>query len=141
DGVGGTRTASYPSVSIANGAPSGAGATNEIVLSWSDAAAGLNHERAVVLTSRDGGLTWSRAVNAAQSGDRPDQPAVAISPSGRDVYVTYDAFLTPWQSTTSAPRRVQGVVRHAPVSATGVIGAWTTLHRGAIGDARGTVRA
>ncbi|GAA1579067.1 hypothetical protein GCM10009789_35950 [Kribbella sancticallisti] len=65
---------------------------------------------------------------------RPEanQPAVAISPDGADVYLTYNAFLTPWQSTTAAPRPMLGVVRHANSS----IGPFTTLHRGASGDAR-----
>ena len=38
------------------------------------------------------------------STDRPDFPAIAISPDGGDVYVTYMSFLQPWQSTTALPR-------------------------------------
>jgi hypothetical protein len=35
---------------------------------------------------------------------------------------------------------MQGVVRHAGVGAAGAISGWSTLHRGAVGDARGTTR-
>jgi hypothetical protein len=140
DGYAGTRTDSFPSLSIANGAPSGSGATNTLVLAWTDARAGLNHEQALVQTSADQGLSWSTPVNATQSGDRPDNPAVAISPTGSDLYLVYNAYLQPFQETTANPRRMQGVVRHADVGAGGVVGGFTTLHRTAVGDARGTTR-
>ena len=138
DGFAGTRTDSFPSLSIANGAPTGAGATNTLVLTWPDGA--LNQEQALVQTSSNQGVTWSAPVNAAQAGDRPDNPAVAISPTGTDVYLVYNGYLQPFQTTTADPRRMQGVVRHADVGAGGVLGAFTTLHRGAVGDARGTTR-
>ncbi len=138
DGFAGTRTDSFPSLSIANGAPTGAGATNTLVLTWPDGA--LNQEQALVQTSTDRGVTWSTPVNAAQAGDRPDNPAVAISPTGTDVYLVYNGYLQPFQTTTANPRNMQGVVRHADVGAGGTLGAWSTLHRGAVGDARGTTR-
>jgi hypothetical protein len=138
DGFAGTRTDSFPSLSIANGAPTGAGATNTLVLTWPDGA--LNHEQALVQTSTNQGVTWSTPVNAAQAGDRPDNPAVAISPTGTDLYLVYNAYLQPFQTTTANPRNMQGVVRHADVGAGGTVGGWSTLHRGAIGDARGTTR-
>jgi hypothetical protein len=134
----GTRTDSFPSLSIAYGAPTGAGATNTLVLTWPDGA--LNHEQALVQTSTNQGVTWSTPVNAAQAGDRPDNPAVAISPTGTDLYLVYNAYLQPFQTTTANPRNMQGVVRHADVGAGGTVGGWSTLHRGAIGDARGTTR-
>jgi hypothetical protein len=134
DGVAGARTNSFPSVDIANGAPTGAGAPNTIVLTWPDARLGLNHEQALVQRSTDQGATWSTPVNGAEAGDRPDFPAIAIAPDGTDVYLVYMGFLDPWRSTTSEPRRMQGVVRHA----TGTLTGWTTLHRGAVGDARGS---
>jgi hypothetical protein len=140
DGYAGTRTDSFPSLSIANGAPTGADATNTIVLTWPDATNGLNHEEALVQTSADGGGTWSAPVNAAQAGDRADNPAVAISPDGTDIYLVYNAYLDPFQTTTANPRRIQGVARHADIGAGGVLGAFTTLHRAAVGDARGTTR-
>jgi hypothetical protein len=140
DGFAGTRTDSFPSLGVANGAPSGAGATNTLVLTWPDARAGLNHEQALVRTSTDRGLAWSAASDATQAGDRPDNPAVAISPTGSDVYLVYNGYLQPFQTSTANPRNMQGVVRHADVGAGGALSAWSTLHRGAVGDARGTTR-
>ena len=139
DGLAGTRTDSFPSLGIANGAPTGTGATNTLVLAWTDARAGLNHEQALVQTSTNQGLSWSAPANAAEAADRPDNPAVAISPTGSDLYLVYDAFLQPFQTTTANPRRMQGVVRHANLAG-GTVGAWSTLHRAAVGDARGTTR-
>ena len=138
DGFAGTRTDSFPSLSIANGAPTGTDATDTLVLTWPDGA--LNHEQALVQTSVDHGLTWSAPVNAAEAGDRPDNPAVAISPNGTDLYLVYNAYLDPFQRTTANPRRMQGVARHADVGAGGAVGSFTTLHRAVVGDARGTTR-
>jgi hypothetical protein len=138
DGFAGTRTDSFPSLGIANGAPTGGDATNTLVLTWPNGA--INQEQALIQTSADGGATWSAPVNAAQAGDRPDNPAVAISPDGTDIYLVYDAYLQPFQTTTANPRRMQGVTRHADVGPGGVLGGFTTLHRGAVGDARGTTR-
>jgi hypothetical protein len=140
DGLAGTRTDSFPSLGIANGAPTGAGATNTLVLTWPDARNGLNHEQALVQTSTNQGLTWSTPVNAAVASDRPDNPAVAISPTGSDLYLVYNGYLQPFQTTTANPRNMQGVVRHADVGAGGAVGGWSTLHRAAVGDARGTTR-
>ena len=133
DGVAGARTNSYPSVDVANGAPTGSDATDRIVMTWADAHSGLNHEHARVQYSDDAGQTWSNPVNAEETGDRPDFPAIAISPDGANVYLTYMAFLTPWQTSTAAPRPMQGVVRH-----TTNLTVWSTLNRGALGDARGS---
>ncbi len=138
DGIAGARTWSVLSVDIANGAPTGLDATDEMVMTWSDGRKGLNHEEALVRTSTNGGLDWSPAVAVQQSGDRPDFPAIAISPNGTDVDLTYDAFLAPWRHTTSTSRPMLGVVRHAAVSRGGAVGAFTTVHRGQIGDARGS---
>lgn len=143
DGVAGARTDSFPSVDIANGAPSGTDATNQIVLTWSDgptpiAGSGGANERVLVRSSLDRGETWSAPINAALPTDRPNFPAIAISPDGRDVYITYNNFLQPWQPTTASPRLMQGVVRHADVAPDGAIGTWTDLHRGPTGDARGS---
>ncbi len=135
DGVTGARTDSFPSVDIANGAPTGAGASNVIALTWSDARAGLNNEQALVQLSGNRGTSWTSPVNAAQSGDRPDFPAVALAPGGSELYVVYDGFTTPFQTTTHSARLFGGVVRAAPLSGT-TLGAFTTLHRGTQGDSR-----
>jgi hypothetical protein len=132
DGVAGSRTDVFPSIDIANGAPTGAGATNEIVVAWSDDSAGTNNEQTYVVHSSNGGNSYTGRTAASQAGDRANQPAVAISPDGKDVYLTYNAFLAPWQTTTAAARPMLGVVRHADSST----GPYTTLHRGEQGDAR-----
>jgi hypothetical protein len=143
DGVAGARDGSFPTVDIANGAPTGAGATNELVLAWSngptpsDTSGGPN-EQVRILYSRNGGNSWTSGGVASPASDRPDFPAIAISPNGHDAYVTYMNFLQPWQSTTAAPRLFQGVVRHADVAANGSIGAWSDLNRAPTGDARGS---
>jgi len=140
DGVAGARTDVFPSNDIANGAPTGADATDEIVVTWSDNRTTatnttplLNNEKAYLSRSTNGGNSYSGAVPVSSAGDRANQPAVAIAPDGGDVYVTYNAYLAPWQSTTANPRPMLGVVNYvAPNNAV------TSLHRGATGDARGS---
>jgi hypothetical protein len=143
DGVAGNRNGTFPTADIANGAPTGAGATNEIVVTWTDgpthtsASPGPN-ERLVVAYSTNRGNSFTFTRDAAPATDRPDYPAIAISPSGRDVWVGYNAFLQLWQTTTAAPRLMQGVVRHATVGAGGAPTGWSDAHRGPTGDARGS---
>jgi hypothetical protein len=133
DGVAGARTNTFPSIDIANGAPTGSDATNEIVVTWSDDSAGQNDEKAYLVRSIDGGYTYSTKTVVSTDGDRANQPAVAIAPDGGDVYVTYNAFLAPWQSTTDDPRPMLGVVNHVDEN-----DSVTPLHRGTEGDARGS---
>jgi hypothetical protein len=138
DGIAGERVdlAAAPSVDIANGRPTGRGATDEIFLSWADGRAGLNHEQLMLTWSVDGGRTWAspRAVPLAP-GDRPFYPATAVSPDGRDLYLVYNAFTTPYRANTTEPRGLVGVVLHADVTGRAP-GAFGELHRSATGDPR-----
>ena len=141
DGVAGARDGTFPTADVANGAPTGADATDEIVVAWqngttpSDTAPGPN-EAVKLAYSTNGGNSWAFVANAADSGDRPNFPAVAISPDGTDVYLTYNAFHVPWQSTTADPRPMNSVVRHADVGAGGAPGTFDPLFTGPLGDAR-----
>jgi len=138
DGIAGARNdlAFAPSVDIANGAPTGTDATNQIVLTWADGRQGLNHEQLLLMTSTDGGASFSGPTAVPlTSGDRPYYTAPAISPNGADVYITYNAFTTPYRTDTSSPRGLAGVILHADVTG-GAIGAFGTLARGVVGDPR-----
>jgi len=138
DGIAGARNdlADAPSADIANGAPTGADATNRIVLTWADGTQGLNHEQLMLMTSTDGGASFSGPTAVPlTAGDRPYYTAPAISPNGSDVYITYNAFTTPFRNDTSSPRGLVGVIIHADVTG-GAIGAFGTLARGVVGDPR-----
>jgi hypothetical protein len=141
DGVAGFRVdlAASPSIDIANGAPSGADATDEIALTWADARDGLNDEHAMLSLSSNGGATWSAPVAVeSRAGDRPAYTAAALSPDGRDLYLVYNAITTPFRNDTSSPRGLVGVVLHADVSAGGTPGTPAEVHRGVVGDPRGS---
>jgi hypothetical protein len=149
DGVAGARNdlAASPSVSIANGAPTGAGASDEIVSSWADGRDGLNNEHVMFAYSNGGGDpgTWSTptAIETIKTGtnrDRGYYAAPAISPTGGDVWVVYNAFTTPFRTTTTATRSLVGAVVHASIptsgSSQGVVGSFSEVHRGTAGDPR-----
>jgi hypothetical protein len=138
DGVAGARNdlGPAPSVDIANGAPTGTDATNEIVDTWVDGRFGLNEEQVMLAYSTDDGETWSPAESISTAGDRGFFAAAAISPNGNDLYVVYNAFTTPFRTTTVDPRIVMGVVLHANIADTGAPVGWTELHRSPPGDAR-----
>ena len=138
DGIAGARSdlAPAPSVDIANGAPTGADATNRMVMTYVSGALAQPH---VYFTeSTNGGDAWStpRAIEA--SGDRGLFTAPAISPNGTTVYVVYNAFTTPFRDNTTDSRSLVGVVLQAGAGASGPTGAFGQIHRGAPGDPRGS---
>ena len=140
DGVGGARVdlAVGPSVDIANGAPTGAGATNEIFMTWSDGRKGLNNEQLMLTWSRDGGASWTApGVVPTLAGDRPLYTAPAVSPDGTDLYIVHNSFTTPFRNDTTSPRGLVGGVLHANIAA-GTPSGWSTVHRGVVGDPRGS---
>jgi hypothetical protein len=134
DGYAGARTdlSAAPSVDIANGAPTGAGATNTIVDAWVDGT--LNAEKAMVAYNRGG--TWSTPAAVSLAGDRPIYAAPAISPVGDQAYVVYEAVTSPWRGADmTSPRPYHGVFLTSAVPASGV-GAWTAAYVGPMGDIR-----
>jgi len=136
DGIAGARSdlAPAPSVDIANGAPTGADATNRIVMSY--VSGDLAEPHVYFAESTDRGTTWSNPRAIETAGDRGYYAAPAISPDGKNVYVVYNAFTTAYQPTTATPRILVGVFMKAAVPTTGPTGAFGSVHRGAPGDPR-----
>jgi len=139
DGIAGARNdlAAAPSVDIANGAPTGGDATDEIVIAWADGDDGLNDEHVLFSYSTDHGASWS-APEAIESSpdDRGYYAAPALSPDGTDAYVVYNAFTTPFRENTTDPRTLVGVVLHSDIGGDGAPTGWTELLRGDPGDPR-----
>jgi hypothetical protein len=137
DGVAGARSdlAPAPSVDVANGAPTGAGATNRIVMTY--VSGDLAKPHVYFTESTNGGGSWSAPRSIEGASDRGYYTAPAISPNGTDVYVVYNAFTTPYQTTTATPRSLVGVVLHASAGG-GPTGAFTEIHRSTSGDPRGS---
>ena len=81
-GIAGARAdlAAMPWVDIANGAPTGADATNEIVDTWVDGKFGLNNESTMLVLFDERRETWSTPTPISQPGDSPAYTAPAISP-------------------------------------------------------------
>ena len=137
DGIGGARSdlAPAPSVDIANGAPTGAHATDRIVMSY--VSGEIIKPHVYFTDSANGGATWStpRAVEGA--ADRGYYTAPAISPTGSEAWLVYSAFTTPYQTDTSSPRALVGVVLHGKLAKGG---GWTfsEAYRGPVGDPRGS---
>lgn len=140
DGIAGARSdlAPAPSVDIANGSPTGADASDRIVMSYVSGTLAAPH---VFFTeSTDHGATWSTPRAIERPGDRGLFAAPAISPAGTDVYVVYNAFTTPFRTNTTSQRALVGEVLHAnsSASASTATGSFTQLHRAAAGDPRGS---
>ena len=142
DGVAGARSdlAAAPSVDIANGAPTGAGATDDILLTWVDGRDGLNQEDVMVSFSGNRGNTWSSPTRIQPASDRGYYSAPALSPDGTDAWIVYNAFTTPFRETTFTPRDLVGVVMHADVTPHVGPSTFTEIHRGEEGEARGSAQ-
>ena len=139
DGIAGARgeLAAAPSISIANGAPTGIGATDLIVDTWVDGRDGIDNAHVLTTSSSDGGTTWTVPAAVELPGDHGFYAAVAIAPAGTDAYLVYTAFTTPWRHDTTAPRSLVAQVLHAPISG-GTVGPYVPVHRGTPGDPRGS---
>jgi hypothetical protein len=142
DGVAGARDdlSPAPSIDIANGAPTGADATDEIVRSWVDGRYGVDNVPVFVSYSMNRGKTWSAPAAVNDAGDRGYYSAISISPNGTDAYLVYNAFTTPFRNDTTSPRALVGVVKHADIGTGGVPGAFSDLMRGAPGDPRASAQ-
>ena len=148
DGIAGARNdlSPAPSADIANGAPTGSDATDQVVLTWVDGLDGLNNEHVIFTTSTDGAETWSDPLRHVEEeighpSDRGYYSAPAISPDGTDAYLVYNVFLEPYKESTigaTNDRPLAGVVVHADVALDGTVGTFSEIHRSAPGDARGT---
>jgi len=129
-----------PNVSIANGAPTGADATDEIVFAWTDgkyAQPNEDNQVALLSQSRDRGRTWSVPAVVSRPGEHVLFTSVAIAPDASRVYVTYNAFSTPFRPTTSEPRLLHGTLRSAAIGWGGTPVGWTPDSVGPSGDTRG----
>jgi hypothetical protein len=146
DGFAGARTdlSAAPSVDIANGAPTGVGATNEILDAWADGGSDVNANTAKLIWSTNGGQNWSNPATVSLGGDRPLYAAPAISPGGDRAYVIYEADTAPWRGADmTSPRPYHGVFLTAPLTG-GAPGSWSTIYNGSTtttaghNDLRGT---
>src|SRR5207253_646569 len=117
DGFGGARISNaVPNFDIANGAPTGGDATNELVDAWTSDAFGLNSEKTLVTWSMDEGSTWHDPVIASDPDVRSMYSAPAISPDGKTVYVVEEELGAPFRGGDMlAPRPYRGVLRQATV--------------------------
>jgi hypothetical protein len=85
------------------------------------------------------GASWSApAAVENPTSERGYYSAPALSPDGADLYLVYNGFTTPFRNDTTSPRGLVGVVLHADIGAGGAPSGWTVLHRGAVGDPRGS---
>src|SRR5207302_2881051 len=117
------------------GAPTGADATNRIVMTY--VSGSINAPHVYFTESTNGAATWTAPKAIESSGDRGYYTAPAPSPNGTDVYVVYNAFTTPYRTNTTDPRALVGVVMHADMAGAAT-GPFSELNRGTPGDPRGS---
>jgi hypothetical protein len=97
----------------------------QLRLAWADASEAGNPS------------AWTQRVIPDAAADRPYYAAIALSPDGRDAYLVYNAFTTPYRNNTTSGRGLVGVIMHANVNpTTGVPGTFTEVYRGPVGDPR-----
>jgi len=140
DGIAGARSdlAPAPSVDIANGAPTGADATDRIVMTY--VSGEITKPHVYFTESTDKAQTWSTPRTIEGAADRGYYTAPSISPDGTSVYVVYNAFTTAYQPTTGTPRTLVGVFLKAASSTNPAhtTGAFSEIKRGAPGEPRGS---
>jgi hypothetical protein len=143
DGLAGARDdlSSSPSVDIANGAPTGAEATDVIYRTWVDGgdATGPDFSPVHVLFSysTDGGDSWSEPgpwrPPATEGTTRPSPSRPTGARRGSSTTRSRTGY------TTDA-RNLVGVVLHTTVGEDGSPDGWTEVHRGADGDPRASAQ-
>jgi len=141
DGVAGiarSGSGNEPSIDIANGAPTGNGATDVIYRAWVDGVDGFNHEHIMVSYSNDGGGVWSERQVMEQPGERGFFAAIALAPDGADAYLVYSALSDPFRKHTTDPRGLVTVVLHSDVGENGTPTGFVEVHRGIESDPRGS---
>jgi hypothetical protein len=139
DGFAGARTdlSAAPSVDIANGAPTGAGASNEILDAWADGGSDVNANTAKLIWSVNGGQSWSNPAIVSLAGDRPLYAAPAISPTGDRAYMVYEADMAPWRGADmTSPRPYHGVFLTTPLTG-GSPGSWSVIYNGSTDTSTG----
>ena len=122
-GPGMTSCPTRPSISPM-ARPTGADATNQIVLVTTEQAA-LNDENVLFTTSTNGGATGPLRPTSRSPGDRGYYSAPAISPNGTDAWIVYNAFLEPFKTSAEGAandRPLDAVVLHADVASNGAVG-------------------
>lgn len=124
-----------PSVDIANGSPSGADASDRIVMSY--VSGPLAAADVFFTESTDPAPPGRRRGRSRGGGPRDLHRAGDLAQRHRRVH-RLNAFATPFRPTTATPRTLIGVVLHADSSTNPAIptGAFSELQRGAPGDPR-----
>ena len=84
--------------------------------------------RSACSTRATGGVTTGSAARLPTT-DRPDFPAIAISPDGQEAWLDYMDFLAAVAVDAALARPVPGVVRHAALDPGGVTGSWSDVDR------------
>ncbi len=142
DGLAGARAdlAPAPSVDIANGAPSGTDATDEILMAWASGDSSRYHYgNPLYAYSTDRGASFSASKPVPlPAGDHAYYLAPGLAPNGSKAYIAYNSFTTDYQTTTGTPRSLVGGLLSANVGGNGDLSGFSTIDRGTPGDPRGS---